>query len=232
MANDREALKRLAGERAVAEIEDGMVVGLGSGTTSAQAVMVLGERVKAGLKVVGIPTSDAAETLARRCGVPLTSFAECRRIDLAFDGADEVERGTLNLIKGLGGAHTREKIVARASKRFIIMVDDSKLVDQLGSRCPVPVEVVTFGWESTEEQLRLIDAGPRLRLDARDRPFVTDNGNYIFDCSFGPLPDPARLPAELNIIPGVVDSGLFIGMTSAVIVASDAGIEVLEAPAR
>jgi ribose 5-phosphate isomerase A len=232
MGSDREALKRLAGERAVAEIEDGMVVGLGSGTTSAQAVLALGERVKAGLKIVGIPTSDAVEALARRAGVPLTSFAEHRRIDLAFDGADEVERATLNLIKGLGGALTREKIVARASKRFIVMVDDSKLVDQLGSRGPVPVEVLQFGWEATEEQLRMLDAAPRLRLDDRDRLFVTDNGNYIFDCSFGPLPDPARLADELNLIPGVVETGLFISMTGAVIVASDAGIEVLEGPTR
>jgi ribose 5-phosphate isomerase A len=232
MTIDREGLKRQAAERAVAEIEDGMVVGLGSGSTSALAVAALGERVKSGLRVVGVPTSAKTEALAHRAGVPLTTFAEHRVLDLAFDGADEVERGTLNLIKGLGGALVREKIVAAAAKRLIIMVDDSKLVDQLGMRAPVPVEVVTFGWQATEEQLRALDAAPRLRLDERERPFLTDNGNYILDCSFGPLPDPSHLTVELDLIPGVVETGLFLGMTSAVIVASETGIEVLEAPSR
>jgi ribose 5-phosphate isomerase A len=230
--NDRDAQKRRAAARAVAEIADGMVVGLGSGSTAAFAVAALGERVKAGLRVVGIPTSEETAALAQRAGVPLSSFAEHASLDIGFDGADEVERGTLNLIKGRGGALLREKIVAQACRRLVIMVDDSKLVDQLGSLMPVPVEVIPFGWEATAARLRLLDAAPRLRRDERDRPFVTDNGNHILDCGFGPLPDPAALSAALKLIAGVVETGLFVGLAAAVVVAGADDLEILEAPGR
>jgi ribose 5-phosphate isomerase A len=226
---DQEALKRAAAERAVAEIEDGMVVGLGSGSTAALAVKALAVRVKAGLRVSGIATSNETASLARRAGVPLTDFSARTWLDLTIDGADEVARGSLDLVKGRGGALLREKIVAQASRRLLIMVDESKLVDRLGSRMPVPVEAVPFGWQVTEAALRRLDAAPILRHTGEGRPYLSDGGNYIFDCDFGPIPDPAALAAQLNAIAGVVESGLFIGLTAAVIVAGAAGVEVLEA---
>jgi ribose 5-phosphate isomerase A len=206
-----------------------MIVGLGSGSTAEIAVELLGARVKAGLRVAGIPSSEATARLAQRAGVPLTGFSHHSQLDLAFDGADEVARSSLDLVKGRGGALLREKIVAQASRRLIIMVDESKLVDQLGSRMPVPVEVVPFGIEATEAQLRRLDSAPRLRLGADGKPYVTDNGNRIFDCAFGPIPNPAMLASEIKAIAGVVDSGLFVGLTSTVIVAGPDGVRVVEA---
>ncbi|MBX6321369.1 MAG: ribose-5-phosphate isomerase RpiA [Rhodospirillaceae bacterium] len=232
MASDREALKRRAAERAVAEIRDGMVVGLGTGSTAALAVAALGERVRAGQRVCGIPTSERTAALAREAGVPLTGFNERPVVDLAFDGADEVERGTLNLIKGRGGALLREKIVAQAARRLVIVVDDSKLVDRLGERVALPVEVVPFGWQASAARLRGLGGAPSLRRDAGGRPFLTDNGHYVLDCAFGPIPDPAALAAAIDAIAGVVESGLFLGMASAVVVAGEGGVEVLEAPPR
>jgi ribose 5-phosphate isomerase A len=227
--SDQDALKQAAAERAVAEIEDGMVLGLGSGSTAELAVKALGARVKVGLRVSGIPSSKATATLARRVGVPLTDFAQHSTLDLTFDGADEVARSSLDLVKGRGGALLREKIIAQASKRLIIMVDESKLVDRLGSRMPLPVEVVPFGLQATEAQLRRLDAAPTLRVDGNGKPYVTDNGNHVFDCAVGQMPDPAGLAQALNAIAGVVESGLFIGLTSTVIVAGAKGIEVLGA---
>src|SRR5206468_8760958 len=155
-------------------------------------------------------TSERTAAQARAGGIPLTSFAEHRQIDLTIDGADEVERGTLNLIKGLGGALLREKIVAATSRRLAIVVDGRKLVDRLGARAPVPVEVVAFGLEATQAALEALGASARLRLSQADGPFVTDSGNRILDCSFGPIADPARLEQRIRRIVGVVESGLFI----------------------
>ena len=164
-ASAPDELKRLAAAAAVAEVEDGMVLGLGSGSTAALAVDALGKRVaEEGLKVVGVPTSERTAALARRLGVPLTSFAEHRRIDLTIDGADQVEVGSLNLVKGLGGALLREKIVAAASRRMLVVVDQGKLVGGLGGRTPLPVEIAAFGWQSTLDRLAGAGAQPVLRL--------------------------------------------------------------------
>lgn len=226
-AADREAQKRAAAERAVAEVEDGMVLGLGSGSTAELAIAALAERVAAGLRVAGIPTSERSAALARRFGVPLTSFAEHRRIDLAIDGADQVERGTLALVKGLGGALLREKIVASAGRRMTVVVDETKLVERLGDHTPLPVEIVTFGWEAVMDRLAALDGRPELRRRGGE-PFITENGNYIADCRFAAITDPAWLEARLAAIVGVVESGLFLGLASKIIVGSRHGVEVIE----
>lgn len=227
---DRDALKRAAAEAAVELVEDGMVVGLGTGSTAAFAVEALARRHGQGLRFVGIPTSQRTAAQAAAAGIPLTSFAEHRQIDLTIDGADEVERGTLNLIKGLGGALLREKIVAAASRRLAIIVDGAKLVDRLGTRAPVPVEVVAFGLEATQAALEALGARARLRLSPAHDPFVTDSGNLILDCSFGPIADPARLEERIGRIVGVVGSGLFISRAGPVFVADAAGVHRLDSP--
>jgi ribose 5-phosphate isomerase A len=228
---DREEMKRAAASRAVAEVEDGMILGLGSGSTATFAVEALAARVAKGLRIVGIPTSKATAALARRRGVPLTSFAEHRRIDLTIDGADEVERGTLHLIKGLGGALLHEKIVAAASARMIVVVDDSKLVHRLGTRAPLPVEIVAFGWQSVLDRLREAGVAPTLRTgEGENEPFVTDGGNYIADCTVTDISDPARLEQRLAALVGVVESGLFVGLASRAIVGGPTGLTVLDRP--
>lgn len=224
---DRDELKRAAALRAVEYVEDGMVVGLGTGSTATFVVQALGERVAHGLKIVGIPTSERTATLARSLGIPLASFAEHQRIDLTIDGADEVARGSLDLIKGLGGALLREKIVAAASRRLIIVVDQEKLVDRLGDHTAVPVEVTQFGWQSTAAAIAKLGAVPVLRHAAEDHPFITDGGNYILDCRFPGIPDPAATERGLEMIVGAVENGLFVGRSSAVIVASTDGVQVL-----
>jgi ribose 5-phosphate isomerase A len=219
--------KRAAASRAVAEIEDGMVVGLGSGSTAAFAVEALAARIATGLRVVGIPTSEKAAALALRLGVPLTNFAEHRRVDVTIDGADQVARDTLDLVKGLGGSLLREKIVASASDRMIVVIDESKLVPRLGGKTPLPVEIVAFGWQTVLLRLTEIGCAPRLRL-AGDRPFTTDGGNHIADCAFAEMPDPAALEARLSAMVGVVENGLFLGMASMIVVGRPTGVEVIE----
>ena len=226
---DRDALKRAAAEAAVGLVEDGMVVGLGTGSTAAFAVEALIRRHREGLRFVGIPTSEHTAAQARAGGIPLATFAEHRRIDLTIDGADEVERGTLNLIKGLGGALLREKIVAAASRRLAIVVDGAKLVDRLGEHTPVPVEVVTFGLEATEGALEALGARAVLRMTPGGEPFVTDSGNRIVDCRFPAIADPAALEERIGRIVGVVESGLFTGRADAVFVADAAGVRRLDA---
>jgi ribose 5-phosphate isomerase A len=220
-------MKRAAAVEAVAEIEDGMVLGLGTGSSAGFAIEALAARVERGLRVVGIPTSEKTAALARRLGVPLTSFAAHRRIDLTIDGADEVERGTLHLIKGLGGALLREKIVASASDRMIVVVDEAKLVDRLGGGTPLPVEIVSFGWQTVLDRLAALGCAPRLRL-AGETPFTTDGGNHIADCAIAEMFDPALLEARLSAIVGVVETGLFIGMASKIVVGRPTGVEVIE----
>jgi ribose 5-phosphate isomerase A len=224
---DRDALKQAAAEAAAELVQDGMVIGLGTGSTAAFAVEALARRHRQGLRFVAIPTSERTEALATAVGIPLTSFAEHRQIDLTIDGADEVERRTLNLIKGLGGALLREKIVATASQRLAIVVDGAKLADRLGTHVPVPVEVVACGLEPTQAALEALGATVRLRLSPSGEPFVTDGGNRILDCRFDPIADPARLEAHIGRIVGVVESGLFIGRADAVFVADAAGIHRL-----
>jgi ribose 5-phosphate isomerase A len=225
--SDPDTLKRAAAKRAVAEVVDGMVLGLGSGSTAAFAITALAARVATGLRVVGIPTSERSAALARRLGVPLSSFAEHRRIDLTIDGADRVERGTLTLVKGRGGALLREKIVASASDRMIVVIDESKLVDRLDARTDLPVEIVAFGWETTVERLAALGCAPRLRQSGGG-PFATDGGNYIADCVFGAALDPAVLEARIASLVGVVETGLFIGMASTIVVGRTTAVEVIE----
>jgi ribose 5-phosphate isomerase A len=220
---DRDALKRAAAEAAVQLVENDMIVGLGSGSTAAFAVEALARRQRQGLRFVGIPTSERTAARAKAANIPLTSFSEHRQIDLTIDGADEVERGTLNLIKGLGGALLREKIVAAASHRLAIVVDSTKLVDRLGERTPVPVEVVAFGLEATRESLEVL---VHMRMSS-GAPFVSDSGNRILDCDFGRIADPARLDERIRRIVGVVESGLFISRADSVFVADAAGVHRL-----
>ena len=229
---DRDQLKRVAALRAIEEVQDGMVVGLGTGSTAAHVVEGLAARVAAGLRVVGIPTSERTAAQARRLGIPIATFAEHQHLNLTIDGADEVQLGTLDLIKGLGGALLREKIVAAASDRLVIVVDQEKLVERLGEHTPIPVEVAQFGWQATATALAKLGCAPERRYAAGEQPYVTDGGNFILDCRFGPLADPGATEQRLAMTVGTVESGLFVGRTSVVVVASMTGVEVLVAPPR
>ena len=226
MSSDMETHKRTAARRAADMVQSGMVVGLGTGSTATYMIERLGERVAEGLHIVGIPTSEDSARKAQKAGIPLTDFAAHRRIDIAIDGADEVQRGPLNLIKGLGGALLREKIVAQAAKKFVVIVDGSKPVDHLGERAPVPVEVISFGWECTAERLSACGAkGVKPRADRDGNLFVSDNGNMILDCTFGPIEDPEELARQIDAIVGVVEHGMFLNMASEVLVATEQGVE-------
>jgi ribose 5-phosphate isomerase A len=232
MTIDRDELKRAAALRAIEEVEDGMVLGLGTGSTAAFVVEGLAARVKVGLRIVGIPTSERTAAQARQLGVPIATFAEYQKLDLTIDGADEVELGTLDLIKGLGGALLREKIVASASRRLVIVVDYEKLVDRLGEHTPVPVEVTQFGWQATAASLSALGCIPERRYTAGEQPFVTDGGNFILDCRFGAITHPGILEKRIATMVGTVESGLFVGRSSMVVVASTTGVEVLIPPPR
>jgi ribose 5-phosphate isomerase A len=231
MITNRDELKRAAALRAIEEVEDGMVLGLGTGSTAAFVVEGLGARVADGLRVVGIPTSERTAAHARRLGISIATFAEYQRLDLTIDGADEVQLGSLDLIKGRGGALLREKIVAAASERLVIVVDQEKLVEQLGEHTPVPVEVTQFGWQATAVTLAKLGCVPERRYAVGEQPYVTDGGNFILDCRFGPLADPAAVEKSIAMTVGTVESGLFVGRSSMVVVASLTGIEVLTPPA-
>lgn len=224
-------LKQMAAARAVEMVKSGMVLGLGTGSTARYAVEMIGERLRDGRlrDIVGVPTSKATEKIATEVGIPLTSLREHPVIDLTIDGADEVDPHLI-LIKGLGGALVREKIVARASRQVVIIVDESKLVRVLGSKAPLPVEVIPFGWGTYLSQLRSFDCEPVLRMNGTE-PYISDGGNYIVDCRFERIEDPAKLECALNCIPGVVDNGLFVGLASLVIVASESGVRELR-PSR
>jgi len=219
--------KEAAAEAAAAQVKDGMIVGLGSGTTATLAVKAIGKRVSQGLRIIGVPTSEQTAQLARSLGIPLSTLGEHARLDLTIDGADEVEVSTLNLIKGLGGALLREKIVASATARFVVIVDETKLVKQLGTHDPVPVEVIPFGWQLTEARLRRLGAKPALRMKADGQPYITDGGHYILDCTFGLIASPAELDIALDKTVGVVEHGLFVGMASQVVVGGPEGVKTL-----
>jgi ribose 5-phosphate isomerase A len=225
---ERNARKREAAMAAVAMVEDGMVVGLGTGSTAAFAIDGLIDRVRGGLRIVGIPTSERSARQAREGGIELTDFAHHNKIDLTIDGADEIARDSLDLIKGLGGALLREKIVAAASGRLVIVADEPKLVSGLGATVPLPIEVVVFGWETTANRLVKLGGRPVLRKAADDAVFHTDGGNVILDCHFGAISDPARLQRELSATIGVVETGLFIGMATTALVATPGGIVRLD----
>ena len=228
-ASEQNRYKKEAAKAAAKLVENDMVVGLGTGSTAAFLVAELGRRVaEEGLRFTGIPTSERTAEQARSLGIPLTSFAERARIDLTIDGADEVELGTLYLIKGHGGALLREKIVAAASKRMAVMVDESKLVKRLGSTFSVPVELVPFGWQATEQKLKDLGAKPSLRPGVDGKPYVTDGGHYILDCAFGPMSDPKKIARELDEVVGVVEHGLFLNLAQQVFVGGPKGVKILK----
>ena len=231
MGADLTRFKRLAAEKALDFVRPGMKLGLGTGSTAALFVDALGVRVKAGLDVVGAPTSEATRRQAEALGIKLTTLDETPELDLTVDGADELD-GDLNLIKGGGGALLREKIVAASSKRMVVIADSSKRVATLGA-FPLPVEVAPFGLGSTRIRLeaatRALGLKGEIRLRERDgRTFVTDGGHYILDCAFGAIPDPRALAAALGALPGVMDHGLFIGLASFAIVAGADGVQIFQ----
>jgi ribose 5-phosphate isomerase A len=219
--------KRRAAERAVELVEDGMRVGLGTGSTAAWAVARLGERVRdERLRVRCVPTSSRTEEQARALGIPLATFAELPELDLTIDGADEIGPG-LALIKGGGGALVREKLVAAASRRFVVVADSSKLVAALG-RFPLPVEVVPFAWEVTARRVAGVTrCAPAPRRGGDGGLYLTDNGNYVLDCPCGEIADPAALERELKLLPGVVESGLFVNLAHLAFVATGEGVETI-----
>ena len=219
-------MKRLAGEKAVEHIKDGMILGLGTGSTVEYTLEKLGELIKEGFEIKGIPTSMHTKKLAKEYNIPLTTLDENPEIDLTIDGADEVD-SKLNLIKGGGGALTREKIIAYHSKKEIIVIDDSKVVKALGIDFPLPVEIIKYGWTSTKKILERFGCNVELRTIVGE-PFITDNSNYILDCEFERIEDSEQLEKDINNIPGVVENGLFIGLVDEVIVGSKQGIMTLE----
>ena len=225
MANERDQEKEAACRAAAKLVRDGDIVGLGTGSTAHFAVVALGERVKAGLKIIGIPTSVQTGELARAVGIPLTTLDETPQIDITLDGADEVDP-RLNLIKGGGGALLREKVIAAASKKMVVVVDSSKVVPVLG-KFPLPVEIVSFARTVVEKKIVSLGGSPKLRAKPDGSPFITDNGNQILDCSFGKIADPPALARILSDTPGIVEHGLFIGLAKLALVGRGDRVEEL-----
>lgn len=220
-------LKKLAGYEAAELVNDGQVVGLGTGSTTHYFIQRLGEKIKEEeMEILGIPTSYQSQFLARESGITMTTLDE-HNVELAVDGADEVDPQH-NLIKGGGAAHTMEKIVDSSAEKFIVIVDDSKLVDELGA-FPVPVEVIPQAFRVVAERLETMGGKPELRMaERKDGPVITDNGNFVLDIQFQKISDPAALENELNTIPGVVENGLFTGIVHEVIVGTQQGLEILK----
>jgi len=223
-----EAKKRVALE-AVKHVKDNFIVGLGSGSTAAYVIQEIGEKIRLeGLRILGVPTSHQATMLAVRCGVPLTTLYEHPQLDVAIDGADQVDR-ELNLIKGGGGALTREKIVASAAKEFVIVADETKLVEKLGTNHTIPIEVLPFALPTVIVKLRELKGKPVLREGGgKVGPLVTDNGNFVVDADFGPVDDVKGLNLQLKLIPGVIETGLFVGMADVVYLGKQDGALRLE----
>ncbi|MEO1381289.1 MAG: ribose-5-phosphate isomerase RpiA [Pseudomonadota bacterium] len=230
---DQAEMKRAVGRAAVDLVKDGMRLGIGTGSTAEAFVHALAQAVGDGLSVVGVPTSERTAGLCMELGVPLTTLDETPELDLTIDGADELD-SALNLIKGGGGALLREKIVASASSRMIVIADETKLVDGLG-RYPLPIEVNIFGFEATRravasvcEQMGGVES-LSLRIDRDEEPFVTDGGHYILDAAFGHISDPRQLERALHQVPGVVETGLFIGLATQALIATPDGINTINA---
>ena len=219
--------KAVAARKSLEYVKDGMIVGLGSGSTATFAIQFLGEMVRDGLKIRGIPTSRASRDLARTLGIPLTSFDEVSYTDVTIDGADEVAPG-LALTKGGGGALLHEKIVAAASHRLVIVADEHKIVERLG-RFPLPVEVIPFAASPVRKKLEDIGAHPMLRMAKDGSSYITDEGNYIFDCHYGEILDPAAVAHTIKSMTGVVEHGLFLGLASVAIIAGPDGARIIEA---
>jgi ribose 5-phosphate isomerase A len=222
MANDQE--KEAAARASLRFVRDGQVVGIGTGSTATHFIKLLGEQVKNGLRVRGIPTSDRSRELAASLGIPLTTLDECQEIAVTVDGADEVDP-QMRLIKGGGGALLREKIVASATKQLVIVADASKRVERLG-KFPLPVEVIKFAQALVAKRIRALGAEVQLRMKADGTPYLTDENNHILDCRFGEIGNADELARELSDMPGVVEHGLFIGMASVVLFAR--GGEIVE----
>jgi len=228
-SHDLDGLKKAAALKAIEFVRDGMVVGLGTGSTAKHLVIALGKLVRAGMKLRGVPTSQETATLAKEAGIPLLDSENRWEIDVAIDGADQVDPG-FNLIKGGGGALLKEKIVAASAKRFIVMVDHTKQVSVLGGSFPLPIEVIPFGWGSTA---RAIESLTNSRVILRERngiPFKTEAGNLIVDVHIDRISQPGELETALNLIPGVVESGLFVGRTNILLVGTPQGVQTLHAP--
>jgi ribose 5-phosphate isomerase A len=221
--------KKRAAEVAVSLVRDGQVLGLGTGSTAKYAIEALGKLIQDGLRVQGVPTSSATAALAKSLGIPLIELNDASRIDLTIDGADEVDPA-FNMIKGGGGALTREKLVAIASQHRAMLVDETKLVTALGETRPLPVEVLPFCWVISARRLQELGCEPELRL-VGGQPLLTDNGNYILDCAFPPITDPAGLEKSIKLLPGIVESGLFIGLADTLIIGFDDRTEVRNRPA-
>lgn len=227
-------LKQKAALAALDLVEEGMRLGLGTGSTAARFVNALGRRVASGLKVLCVPTSEATRTQAERLGIPLTTLDETPELDLTVDGADEIDP-ELRMIKGGGGALLREKIVATASSRMVVIADEGKFVKTLG-KFPLPVEVVRFGLLATIRLIKALAAQAgcegeiKLRTAQGDAPFITDQGNLIVDCAFGAIPEPEVLAFALNRVPGVVEHGMFLGLADLAIVAGSGGVKTLRRP--
>ncbi|HNL87716.1 MAG: ribose-5-phosphate isomerase RpiA [Nitrospira sp.] len=225
---DLDSEKRQAALKATDFVRDGMVVGLGTGTTSKHLILALGERVRAGLKIQAVPTSHDTAALARQAGIPLIESDNAWMIDIAIDGADQVDP-QLNLVKGGGGALLKEKIVAAAAKQFVVMVDHTKLVPGLGGSFPLPIEVVPFGWGSTARNIEQASGGQAVLRERTGTVFQTEAGHVILDLHMPKIDDPATLEIELNQIPGIVETGLFIGRTGILIVGHAQGVDVTHA---
>ncbi|MCM3744038.1 ribose-5-phosphate isomerase RpiA [Sporosarcina luteola] len=225
MKEQIDTLKKAAGEKAAEYIEDGMVIGLGSGSTVYWTLKKIGELVAQGMDIKGIPSSKRTEGWAHDFGIPLTDFSKVGMLNLAIDGADEIDPN-FNLIKGGGGSLVREKIVDVHSKKLIIVGDESKMVTQLG-KFPLPVEILPFGWELTAKKIMGIGGSPRLRM-VEGEAFISNNGNYIVDCDFKTIPNPQELHQQLKQMLGVVETGLFIGMTDTIIIAGQTDVKVIE----
>ena len=221
-----EQLKKIAAEKATEEVRNGMVVGLGTGSTVYYALLKLGKMIQDGLNIIGIPTSDGTEKIAAEQGIPLSTLAAHPTIELTIDGADEVD-AHLNLIKGGGAALVREKIIANASKRILIVVDESKVSRVLGTSFALPVEIVQFGWEATQREVNKICGKSDLR-GGIENPLITDNENYILDCHFNGIPEPKKIELQLNNIPGVVENGIFVDRTDKIIIGTPTGIKYME----
>ncbi len=226
---DLDHLKKAAALKASEFVRDGMVVGLGTGSTAKHLLVALGEQVKAGMKLRGVPTSQETAALAKQAGIPLIDAENRWEIDVAIDGADQVDPH-FNLIKGGGGALLKEKIVAASAKQFIVMVDHTKQVPVLGGSFPLPIEVIPFGWGSTAREIEALTKSRVVLRERNGAPFRTEAGNLIVDVHIDRISQPGELETALNLIPGVVETGLFVGRTNVLIVGTPQGVHTLHVP--
>ncbi len=223
-----DALKQNAAAAAVRMVESGMLVGLGTGSTARHAIRLLGDRFRDGLRFTGVPTSIASFQLARSFGIPLIESPTATPIDLTIDGADEIGEADLSLVKGMGGALLREKLVAVLTRHLVIVADETKLSSRLTGRVPIPVEIVSFGWESTKARLLALGCRPVLKRDEQGNPYLTDGGNLILNCKFDDLTNPTETERALSMIVGVVETGLFLGLAKTALVASGSGVRRID----